>query len=202
MLSADCYLQAIAIPVIQACSCMQSFQVHEPFTQAGSGGAAQYLLAFMTVAAHQWVAAPPPSKGLPARAYQPALLVAYFQWQSAPIAEWQGVDGAACACLRQDMARLGRWMAGKAVGLVLSGGGSRGLAHLGVLHALDDAGIPVDVIGGTSQVCPSISCCISRTATLHLLSFTLTSETYIQSDVLWRLPSGSACDWCLSCILL
>ena len=43
-------------------------------------------------------------------------------------------------------------MAGKAVGLVLSGGGSRGLAHLGVLHALDDAGVPVDIIGGTSQV--------------------------------------------------
>lgn len=53
----------------------------------------------------------------------------------------------------QDLARLGRWMAGKAVGLVLSGGGSRGLAHLGVLHALDDAGVPVDIIGGTSQVC-------------------------------------------------
>jgi hypothetical protein len=55
-------------------------------------------------------------------------------------------------CCAQDMARLGRWMAGKAVGLVLSGGGSRGLAHLGVLHALDTAGVPVDVIGGTSQV--------------------------------------------------
>ena len=51
----------------------------------------------------------------------------------------------------QDLARIARWMAGKAVGLVLSGGGSRGLAHLGVLHALDDAGVPVDVIGGTSQ---------------------------------------------------
>ncbi|CAL8463928.1 g3463 [Coccomyxa elongata] len=51
----------------------------------------------------------------------------------------------------KDMARVARWMAGKAVGLVLSGGGSRGLAHLGVLHALDDAGVPVDVIGGTSQ---------------------------------------------------
>lgn len=50
------------------------------------------------------------------------------------------------------MARVARWMAGKAVGLVLSGGGSRGLAHLGVLHALDDAGVPIDVIGGTSQV--------------------------------------------------
>ena len=51
----------------------------------------------------------------------------------------------------QDVARVARWMAGKAVGLVLSGGGSRGLAHLGVLHALDDAGVPIDVIGGTSQ---------------------------------------------------
>ena len=46
---------------------------------------------------------------------------------------------------------MARWMAGRAVGLVLSGGGSRGLAHLGILHALDDAGVPVDVIGGTSQ---------------------------------------------------
>lgn len=47
--------------------------------------------------------------------------------------------------------RLSRWMAGKAVGLVLSGGGSRGLAHLGVLCALEDLGVPVDVVGGTSQ---------------------------------------------------
>ena len=38
------------------------------------------------------------------------------------------------------------------MGVVLSGGGSRGLAHLGVLWALDDAGVPVDVVGGTSQV--------------------------------------------------
>ena len=78
------------------------------------------------------------------------------------------MDAQLCAWL-QDMARLSRWMAGKAVGLVLSGGGSRGLAHLGVLHALDDAGIPVDVIGGTSQVghcllacsccCPSLPGC-------------------------------------------
>lgn len=35
---------------------------------------------------------------------------------------------------------------------MLSGGGSRGLAHLGVLWALDDAGVPIDVVGGTSQV--------------------------------------------------
>ena len=43
-------------------------------------------------------------------------------------------------------------LAGQAVGVVLSGGGSRGLAHLGVLRALDDAGVPIDVVGGVSQV--------------------------------------------------
>jgi len=51
----------------------------------------------------------------------------------------------------KDVERLGRWLAGHAVGLVLSGGGSRGLAHLGVLRALEDAGVPIDVVGGTSQ---------------------------------------------------
>jgi Patatin-like phospholipase len=32
-----------------------------------------------------------------------------------------------------------------------AGGGSRGLAHLGVLQAMDEIGIPIDVVGGTSQ---------------------------------------------------
>jgi len=37
--------------------------------------------------------------------------------------------------------------------LVMGGGGSRGLAHLGVIQALEEAGIPIDCVGGTSQVC-------------------------------------------------
>lgn len=37
------------------------------------------------------------------------------------------------------------------VGLVLSGGGAKGLAHIGVLKALDEAGVKVDYIGGTSM---------------------------------------------------
>ena len=39
------------------------------------------------------------------------------------------------------------------MGVVLAhaGGGSRGLAHLGVLQAIREAGVPVDVVGGTSQ---------------------------------------------------
>jgi NTE family protein len=37
------------------------------------------------------------------------------------------------------------------VGLVLSGGGARGLAHVGVLKALEEARIPIDLIVGTSM---------------------------------------------------
>jgi hypothetical protein len=44
-----------------------------------------------------------------------------------------------------------RHMSERAVGVVLGGGGARGLAHIGVLQALEEAGIPIDAIGGTSM---------------------------------------------------
>ena len=37
------------------------------------------------------------------------------------------------------------------IGLVLSGGGARGLAHIGVLKVLEEAKIPIDFISGTSM---------------------------------------------------
>ncbi len=37
------------------------------------------------------------------------------------------------------------------VGLALSGGGARGLAHIGVLRVLEQAGLPIDYIAGTSM---------------------------------------------------
>ena len=37
------------------------------------------------------------------------------------------------------------------LGLALSGGGIRGIAHAGVLQALEDNNIKVDIIGGTSS---------------------------------------------------
>jgi NTE family protein/lysophospholipid hydrolase len=49
-----------------------------------------------------------------------------------------------------DFARLARSISGRAVGLVLSGGGARGLAHIGVLRALEESRIPVDFVGGSS----------------------------------------------------
>ncbi|RKP07568.1 hypothetical protein THASP1DRAFT_10655, partial [Thamnocephalis sphaerospora] len=51
---------------------------------------------------------------------------------------------------RSDFARLARRILGKSVGLVLGGGGARGIAHVGVIRALEESGIPVDMIGGTS----------------------------------------------------
>lgn len=51
----------------------------------------------------------------------------------------------------EDHARLVRFIMGKAVGLVLSGGGARALAHLGVIQALHEAGIPIDLVGGSSM---------------------------------------------------
>lgn len=37
------------------------------------------------------------------------------------------------------------------LGLALSGGGIRGIAHAGALKALEENGIKIDVIGGTSS---------------------------------------------------
>ena len=50
-----------------------------------------------------------------------------------------------------DLARLARLIAGHAVGIVLSGGGARGFAHLGVLAALKEAGIAIDLYAGASM---------------------------------------------------
>ena len=36
------------------------------------------------------------------------------------------------------------------VGVVLSGGGAKGMAHIGVLKVLEQAGIPIDIVTGTS----------------------------------------------------
>ncbi|KAL3316019.1 Neuropathy target esterase [Cichlidogyrus casuarinus] len=49
-----------------------------------------------------------------------------------------------------DMSRLARCLTGKAIGLVLGGGGARGAAHVGIIKIFQEAGIPVDMIGGTS----------------------------------------------------
>lgn len=57
---------------------------------------------------------------------------------------WRGLED-------EDAARLARVIARRSIGLVLSGGGARAYAHIGVLRALREAGLPFDVAGGTSM---------------------------------------------------
>ena len=52
---------------------------------------------------------------------------------------------------RREIARLARLAAGRGVGLVLSGGGARGHAHIGVYAVLDDLAVPVDRVIGASM---------------------------------------------------
>jgi len=71
--------------------------------------------------------------------------------------EFSFSDGTFRACFHvraecsEDVGRLARFIAGRAVAFVLGGGGARGFAHIGVAKALAEAGVPFDRLGGTSM---------------------------------------------------
>jgi NTE family protein/lysophospholipid hydrolase len=52
---------------------------------------------------------------------------------------------------KEDIRRVARFLAGRAVCLALGGGGARGFAHIGAFRALQEAEVPIDIIGGTSM---------------------------------------------------
>jgi NTE family protein len=49
-----------------------------------------------------------------------------------------------------DAARVARLLTNRGIGLVLSGGGARSMAEIGVVRAMGELGIPIDAVGGTS----------------------------------------------------
>lgn len=51
----------------------------------------------------------------------------------------------------KDKNKFIRFLNGKSIGLVLNGGGARGLSHIGALRAFEELGIPIDFIAGTSM---------------------------------------------------
>jgi NTE family protein len=87
----------------------------------------------------------------------PALVLLYSKTVIAPrhTAKWLALTSFSLhhhvrMNMNTDLFRLIRFIRGKAVGLVLGGGGTRGWGHLGVIKALKEAKIPIDIIGGTS----------------------------------------------------
>lgn len=60
------------------------------------------------------------------------------------------VDPDAPADRLSDFSRLARFLTGTGIGLVLGGGGARGMAHIGIMKAMMEYKIPIDMVGGTS----------------------------------------------------
>ncbi len=106
-----------------------------------------------------------PSRAPPAHERRP---VAIPDWASVGLVLCRSAEGATHAAewldafpgavhfnlrlaVPEDCHRLARLVSGHGIGLVLGGGGARGMAHIGVIRALAEVGIPVDRIGGTSQ---------------------------------------------------
>jgi len=51
----------------------------------------------------------------------------------------------------RDFARLTRFLNDRSVGLALGGGFARGIGHIGVIRAMRELDIPIDMVGGTSM---------------------------------------------------
>lgn len=80
----------------------------------------------------------------------------------------------------------------KRVGLVLSGGGARGFAHIGVLRVLEEAGIEVDVLAGTSigAILGALYAHGYRAADLHQLGSSLKWRDIIDLSLQGGLMKG------------
>lgn len=71
-----------------------------------------------------------------------------MEWRDAAgasrVLHWRKLEG-------EDCERLARVMAGRSIGVVLSGGGARAYAHIGVIRAIREHGLPIDFVGGASM---------------------------------------------------
>jgi predicted acylesterase/phospholipase RssA/CRP-like cAMP-binding protein len=78
-----------------------------------------------------------------------------WQWRRRPICmpmagQRDHGDGPPHRLERQGLDRLVRSLRGYSLGIALAGGGAKGMAHLGVLRVLEDAGLSFDAMSGTS----------------------------------------------------
>ena len=101
----------------------------------------------------------------------------------------KGVNGPWYGYRVHDIARLQHLLQGVTLGLVLGGGGARGLAHIGVIEVLEQKGIYFDTIVGTSAgsiVGCAYAAAMTPTEILQLINMEMTPPTWLRI-----LPSGN-----------
>jgi predicted acylesterase/phospholipase RssA/CRP-like cAMP-binding protein len=107
-----------------------------------------------------------------------------------------------------DMARLARILSGRAIGLVLGGGGARGFAHLGVLRVLEELGVPIDMVGGTSIGAPicgwvaqgknAADCLQAASKAFHsLIDYTLPTTALLTGKRISRMINQETASWAI-----
>ncbi|MEM1106415.1 MAG: patatin-like phospholipase family protein [Pseudomonadota bacterium] len=85
-------------------------------------------------------------------------------------------------------ARLARVMAGRSVGVVMSGGGARAYAHIGAIRAIRERGLPIDFVGGSSMGAV-IAACVAMGWDDDEIDWRI-RKAFVSSNPLgdWRLP--------------
>jgi NTE family protein len=89
-----------------------------------------------------------------------------------------------------DFAALVRQLTGRAIGLVLGGGGARGFAHLGLLRAMEERGMAIDLAGGSSMgalISAMVACGWSSHEMIPLLRETFVTHNYLNDYMFPRI---------------
>jgi len=88
-----------------------------------------------------------------------------------------------------DLASLTRQLTGRGIGLVFGGGGARGFAHIGLIRALEQLKIPVDVSGGTSMgafIAALLACGWNSAEITYICKDTFVDHNYLNDYTLPR----------------
>jgi NTE family protein len=90
--------------------------------------------------------------------------------------------------VNRDVSRIARRLGNVSVGLVLGGGGARAYAHLGVLKVLQEEGIPIDIIAGTSMGAFIGALHIMGKSVAEILEISRENWRKLNSPLSWSLP--------------
>ncbi|MGN5765519.1 patatin-like phospholipase family protein [Acinetobacter calcoaceticus] len=90
---------------------------------------------------------------------------------------------------QNDICAVARQISSQGVGLVLGGGGARGFAHIGLIRALEQLHIPIDIVGGTSMgafVAALVACGFDSVEMTHIAYETFVARNYLNDYTMPR----------------